>query len=85
MTEREELVAAIRQELAETETQLAALLARDGPVGLKLRCVPSRPFVKLTYTPFTSRAAFVSVRTRRPSLLHETLRRMWSYSVRCWA
>ena len=28
ITEREELVAAIRQELAETETQLAALLAR---------------------------------------------------------
>ena len=28
MTEREELVAAIRQELAETESQLAALLAR---------------------------------------------------------
>ena len=28
MTEREELVAAIRQELAETESQLAALLVR---------------------------------------------------------
>ena len=28
LVEREELVAAIRQELAETETQLAALLAR---------------------------------------------------------
>ena len=28
-------------------------------VGLTLRCVPSRPFVRLTYTPFTSRKAFI--------------------------
>ena len=28
-------------------------------VGLTLRCVPSKPFVRLTYTPFTSRQAFI--------------------------
>lgn len=28
-------------------------------VGLTLRCVPSQPFVRLTYTPFTSRAKFI--------------------------
>ena len=28
-------------------------------VGLTLRCVPSKPFVRLTYTPFTDRKAFI--------------------------
>lgn len=28
-------------------------------VGLTLRCVPSKPFVRLTYTPFTSRKEFL--------------------------
>ena len=28
-------------------------------VGLTLRCVPSRAYVRLTYTPFTSRAEFI--------------------------
>ena len=28
-------------------------------VGLTLRCVPSKPYVRLTYTPFTSRQAFI--------------------------
>ena len=36
MTEREVLVAAIRQELADTETQMAALLARRSDLNALL-------------------------------------------------